>query len=171
MPGKADLVYIEDILQNWKTYRLPTIQRGFVWNAQRIKEFFESIINGLPVGALILWTPESVFPNVPLVDSDNTEISNTYVLDGQQRLTSLFLAYNNWKITRDGEKITVKPIYYDPEKKELFVSSSKSAEKKGVNLSLILRAFALQDSTATQELMKNYSPCFHIFHKLQVYYL
>ncbi len=150
-------ISIRKIIKEWSSYKIPTIQRGFVWNEERIKDFFESIIKGYPVGSIILWHPKDEFPHVPLCDSNtNAESdSNVYILDGQQRLTSIFLAYHNWEITRNGGKIEVNPIYYNPNNETFFISSSKNAPKMGVNLSLILKAFS-GDSKAYREIMEKY---------------
>ncbi|MFU8652045.1 DUF262 domain-containing protein [Methanotorris formicicus] len=70
-------ISIRRIIKEWSSYKIPTIQRGFVWNEERIKDFFESIIKGYPVGSIILWSPEDEFPHVPLCDSDTENNSNT----------------------------------------------------------------------------------------------
>ncbi|RLI83562.1 hypothetical protein DRP04_01000 [Archaeoglobales archaeon] len=155
MASKAWLISVRKILEEWAACKIPTIQRGFVWNEERIKEFLDSIIKGYPVGSIILWTPKDEFPHAPLIDNLNKEPNNTYILDGQQRVTSLFLVYNGWKILRNGELIEVRPVYYDPKGNKLFVSSSKSAEKRGIDVSLILKAYS-GDVEAYQELMVKY---------------
>jgi hypothetical protein len=160
-------ISIRKIIKEWSSYKIPTIQRGFVWNEERIKDFFESIVKDYPIGIVILWHPKDEFPHLPLCDS-NTKTendSNVYILDGQQRLTSIFLAYNNWKITRNGEEIKVKPIYYNPNTKTFFVSSSKNASQRGINLSLILRAFT-GDAEAYRELIENYEKYYETLNDL-----
>lgn len=162
----SKIISIRKIIKEWSSYKIPTIQRGFVWNEERIKDFFESIIKGYPVGSVILWSPKDEFPHVPLYDSNTNERdSNVYILDGQQRLTSIFLAYHNWEITRNGEKIEANPIYYNPSTKTFFISSSKNAPKMGVNLSLILRAFS-GDSKAHRELIEKYGEYYEILSDL-----
>ncbi len=88
------------------TVKVPQFQREFVWSKQKSADLLDSILKGYPIGTFILWkTKESlrsvrdiggaVLPVTP--DGDFTE----YVLDGQQRLTSLFAAIKGLTITRD----------------------------------------------------------------------
>ena len=67
--------------------RIPSIQRQFVWDAEYIKELIDSIVNGYPIGAVIIWEPTSSFPSAPLYGKD-VKSGRRYVLDGQQRLTA-----------------------------------------------------------------------------------
>lgn len=85
---------------------LPAMQRPFVWKEDRIYRLIDSLFRGFPIGAVMLWRTATVqrFRRLPR-DLDNetaevfnfetsTDTSNKYlVLDGQQRLTSLFAAF------------------------------------------------------------------------------
>jgi hypothetical protein len=85
---------------------LPAMQRPFVWKEDRIYKLIDSLLRGFPIGAVMLWRTSSVqrFRRLPRdVDVElpevfgfetSTETANKYlVLDGQQRLTSLFAAF------------------------------------------------------------------------------
>jgi hypothetical protein len=85
---------------------LPAMQRPFVWKEDRIYKLIDSLLRGFPIGAVMLWRTSTVqrFRRLPRdVDVDLPEIfnfetstnaENKYlVLDGQQRLTSLFAAF------------------------------------------------------------------------------
>src|SRR3954471_4296868 len=87
---------------------LPDLQRGFVWSADRVRALHDSLYRSYPVGALLLWEPtwegEAPFSTRPwdicppdeLTRRGNAEPpvpvqpGSLFVLDGQQRLTSLF---------------------------------------------------------------------------------
>jgi hypothetical protein len=88
---------------------LPELQRGFVWSADRVQALFDSLYRFYPVGALLLWEPswegsEAPFSIRPwdLCPADQAtgrgspepppriDPGSLFVLDGQQRLTSLF---------------------------------------------------------------------------------
>lgn len=80
-------------------YRIPEFQREYVWDTSEVTEFFDSIYNSYPIGSLFLWeVPEEMnefFRDTrefgqPTVDDVSYQIS--FVLDGQQRLTSLYVA-------------------------------------------------------------------------------
>lgn len=77
------------------TIRVPAFQRGFVWDAERVAYLMDSIHKGYPFGSLILWrTKEKLIherQRGPFVLPDiEPEYPIDYVLDGQQRLTSIF---------------------------------------------------------------------------------
>lgn len=106
-------------------YVLPSFQRQYVWDEDDIKDLIDSIINGYPIGTIILWKPSSsslaeIDPfSKPLIDTDGKKPDETfYVIDGQQRLTSLLLLFKNWEISRGGEKIKCEiPISYNQQTK------------------------------------------------------
>ena len=113
------------------SYFLPTIQRDFVWDEDDVKQMIESIQNGYPIGIITVFKTDLEFPAVPLVDSvvpgsKGENGMRKYVLDGQQRLTSLFLIKNGWKVTRDGETIDRTPIYFNPDDRTLRVKGKRS---------------------------------------------
>ncbi len=88
---------IRDILHKVSSgiIRIPTFQRGFVWDAETIAFFMDSIYKGYPVGTLQLWrthtqleTEKKLGPFTIFSRDDQFPID--YVLDGQQRITSIF---------------------------------------------------------------------------------
>ncbi|MFI7190641.1 DUF262 domain-containing protein [Nocardia nova] len=77
------------------TIRVPAFQRGFVWDAERVAYLMDSIYKGYPFGSLILWrTKEKLTHERQLGPFELAEVEPEYpidyVLDGQQRLTSIF---------------------------------------------------------------------------------
>ncbi len=86
--------------------RIPRFQRDFVWNQGKSADLIDSIVKGYPVGSVILWrTSEELrdvrgigrlaFPDPPADEKVD------YILDGQQRLTSLYAALNGVVATLD----------------------------------------------------------------------
>lgn len=75
--------------------RIPAFQRGFVWDAERVAYLMDSIYKGYPFGAAILWRTKNQLKSerqlgpFPLPERD-ADLPIDYVLDGQQRLTSVF---------------------------------------------------------------------------------
>ena len=66
---------------------IPDIQRPFVWNAAKVRDFIDSLYHGYPVGYLIAWQN----PDVRL--KDGTQSTGKHILiDGQQRVTALIAA-------------------------------------------------------------------------------
>lgn len=94
-------------------YVLPAIQREFVWSAEQIENLFDSLMKGYPIGSFLFWKvqPPKIGEfqfyrfmdhyherdyqhNEPLNPPDSHEI--TAILDGQQRLTALYIGLLGW---------------------------------------------------------------------------
>ncbi len=69
---------------------LPEIQRPFVWKPRRVRDLFDSMYRGFPVGNLLFWRTgaESGARKIGL-DAQETA-PRLMIVDGQQRLTSLY---------------------------------------------------------------------------------
>ncbi len=86
-------------------YVIPDFQRDFVWDLEQSAKLLDSWIKGYPLGSFILWTTdETLCPIKEIGDfiftkKDETQKS-TYVLDGQQRITSIFAAIKGLKVKR-----------------------------------------------------------------------
>ncbi len=102
---------IVDVVENIhrKKYLLPAIQREFVWNTYQIERLFDSLMRDYPISSFLFWVVEK--ENVkdyrfyeflrnyherdkrhnPKADI-NGEEGITAVLDGQQRLTAIYIA-------------------------------------------------------------------------------
>lgn len=110
-------ITIYEALQNIKNkkYVMPAFQRQYVWSMEQIEKLWDSILLDYPIATFLFWnvnndnvTWDTYFCNFLLsvtfnsrkqADSTNYTLSeidtrdtNTAVLDGQQRLTSLFLS-------------------------------------------------------------------------------
>lgn len=75
--------------------QLPDFQRGWVWDDSRIKALIASITNGYPVGAAMFleYGNESIHFKSRVVEgapSADKVIPDELILDGQQRLTSVY---------------------------------------------------------------------------------
>ncbi len=89
--------------------KIPKFQRNFVWSLEATASLLDSILKGYPIGTFILWETNERLNDIknignlslPEVPGD-TKVQ--YVLDGQQRITSLYAAYLGAKIQKEGEK-------------------------------------------------------------------
>ena len=77
---------------------LPDIQRPFVWSHSKVRALFDSMYRGFPVGTLLFWeTGADVTTRQIDTDSDQ-RVAKLLIVDGQQRLTSLFAVITGQKI-------------------------------------------------------------------------
>ena len=84
-------------------YWLPNIQRPFVWKEEQIERLFDSILREYPIGTLLIWKTNSSLKRRKFIDlyKKSMKLTDYYipvdnkqkmlVLDGQQRLQSLFI--------------------------------------------------------------------------------
>lgn len=70
---------------------LPDIQRPFVWKPTQVRDLFDSMYKGFPVGYLLFWANYH-FDNTRQIGTQakQARIPRLLIVDGQQRLTSLF---------------------------------------------------------------------------------
>ncbi|MCB0463869.1 MAG: DUF262 domain-containing protein [Flavobacteriaceae bacterium] len=89
--------------------KIPQFQRKFVWGIKASAKLLDSILKGYPIGTFIYWrTNERLrsvrnLGNIVLPEPKHGEYVN-YVLDGQQRLTSLYAALKGIKIINEDQK-------------------------------------------------------------------
>ncbi|CAA6826959.1 MAG: Unknown protein [uncultured Sulfurovum sp.] len=105
---KYENTTIAKVMEEMNTrYFLPDIQRPYVWKAEQIYALYDSIMRGYPISTFLFWeqsaevidelTPRYEFIRTNRIeDRDKINTSNDkekyiLVLDGQQRLTSLYL--------------------------------------------------------------------------------
>ena len=98
--------------------QLPEFQRGWVWDDERIKGLLASISKGFPVGAVMTLAAGGEIKFKPRliegVDPGNPMDPESFILDGQQRLTSLYqaLMHRGPVDTRDNRGKRVRRRYY-----------------------------------------------------------
>jgi len=103
--------------------KIPKFQRNFIWDLDKTAKLLDSILKGYPVGIFVLWETNKKISEIknignlklPLVlDNINTQ----YILDGHQRISSLYAAYLGAKTQKKEEKkiIDYKNIYIDLDK-------------------------------------------------------
>ena len=72
------------------TIGLPDIQRPFIWKAVRVRDLFDSMYQGYPVGHLLLWAHPGDEGAKDVGVEGKPKSPDVLILDGQQRLTSLY---------------------------------------------------------------------------------
>lgn len=69
---------------------LPDIQRPFVWKKAKVRDLFDSMYKGFPVGYLLFWSNGAADGFRQIGTDDKQQIPRLLIVDGQQRLTSLY---------------------------------------------------------------------------------
>ena len=141
--GFESPITIKEVVENIENnkFLLPAIQREFVWSPEQIEWLFDSLMKGYPISSFLFWKVEgetkkehkfykflSVYRE--RYETHNQEITDGLsdffaVLDGQQRLTSLYIglkgsyAYKlprkRWENTE--ENIPTRHLYLNITKK------------------------------------------------------
>ncbi len=125
-------------------YRLPAIQREFVWSPYQIERLFDSLMRDYPINSFLFWKVEKekvndykfyeFLRNFHERDNKHNPKANitgedevTAVLDGQQRLTSLYIALKGTYSYKMPRKRRDNDMAYP--KRSLFVNLVKGAKE------------------------------------------
>ena len=101
---------------------LPELQRPFIWKDAKVRDLFDSMMRGYPIGYLMLWECPALEKKKTIgVDAHSYEAPKEVIIDGQQRLTSLYAVMKGKKIINS--KYDEKPIIisYSPLKNKFEV--------------------------------------------------
>ena len=81
---------------------LPDIQRPFVWPNSKVRDLFDSMYRGFPVGYLLFWENSAVNGARQIgVGTKQHQVPSRLIVDGQQRLTSLYAVFRGHKVVDD----------------------------------------------------------------------
>ena len=91
------------IIENLKSgeIKVPPFQRDYIWTRDNIKDLFDSIKRGYPIGSIIIWKPKEKMDwneknTIGAFTIAPSEVNrNCYILDGYQRLSTLFCCLTN----------------------------------------------------------------------------
>jgi predicted transport protein len=90
-----EAISIQNMIEGLKDghYAIPVFQRDFVWDINNIKSLWDSIYRHYPIGSFLIWETEEKLPRhrkILDIELKSTERGTfNYILDGQQRITSL----------------------------------------------------------------------------------
>lgn len=155
--------FIEQILDSMKRGHLlcPQFQRTFVWEIKNQISLLESVKNGLPIGSIMVWKTTNLeidyyekisgftfFDKQEIDPSKNS--SKSYILDGLQRLTTLYVALNR-KNTQE-EDVENQTSFYYHLKKKIFLSNSQIKKE---NTSMLMPLNILLDNIALLKFQRN----------------
>lgn len=129
-------------IENGKLF-LPAIQRKFVWNEDQITKLFDSLMRGYPIGTFLFWNIDKEKDNIKDYifydfirdyherDFNQNPIRDTIIkdqfkvaLDGQQRLTSLYISLMGSLAAKEPRKYWSNDDAFP--KKELYLNVSNN---------------------------------------------
>lgn len=123
---------------------LPELQRPFVWPNSKIRDLFDSLYRGYPCGFLLLWETGAALKEIGT--NGKEDIPSLAIVDGQQRLTSLYAVLTGAEVVRsDYTKERIR-IAFDPSagrfevanaataKDPAFISDVSEVWKPGINV-------------------------------------
>jgi hypothetical protein len=81
---------------------LPELQRPFVWPNRKVRDLLDSMLRGFPVGYLLFWaTGAEVGARVIGIGEKDETVPRWLIVDGQQRLTSIFSVFTGRSVVRE----------------------------------------------------------------------
>lgn len=104
---------------------LPDLQRPFVWPDSKVRNLFDSMMKGFPIGYVMLWASPTDYSNTKSIGIGEKQFKrpDDLVIDGQQRLTSLLAAITGTKVLDKNFKEKRIKISFDPLAKDFQVWS------------------------------------------------
>ena len=103
---------------------LPDIQRPFVWPNTKVRDLFDSMYRGYPVGYLLFWE-NGLVSGHKTIGSDAKQLSPSLVIvDGQQRLTSLYAVIKEASVVRSSYRSERIRIAFNPTEEKFEVTSA-----------------------------------------------
>ena len=129
-------------------FLIPTFQREFVWNPVNILKLWDSIYKFYPIGSILYWETDTylhthrklggfVFPH----DEDTVRKFKEwkYILDGQQRATSLLVSIMGGKERVEDNEEFDYTLYFDATDASFFFADELEKRKKKVNEKFLIR--------------------------------
>ncbi|SUO94854.1 GmrSD restriction endonuclease domain-containing protein [Suttonella ornithocola] len=102
--NKGLTTYLDELIA--KNYQIPTFQRDIVWSQENVKKLWDSIYKFYPLGSILIWKTNVKLSNHrtiggrEITDINFTRAEYQYILDGQQRTTSLLTSLYGRKIEK-----------------------------------------------------------------------
>jgi len=106
------LSLIEDI--DMGKIGLPELQRPFVWPNVNVRDLFDSLYRGYPAGFLLFWKTGAEGGLKIIGTGQKQSVPELAIVDGQQRLTSLYAVIKGAEVLRANFKKERIQIAFNP---------------------------------------------------------
>lgn len=116
---------------------LPDIQRPFVWKDTKVRDLFDSMYKGYPVGYFLFWANANIEGTKGIGTASKQKHPTLLIVDGQQRLTSLYAVVKGQEVIRENYEKANIVIAFNPleEKFEIPDASIKRNPRYFQNIS------------------------------------
>ena len=125
--GKLNKLF-EDI--DYGDLGLPELQRPFVWENKKVRDLFDSMYRGFPIGYFLFWKNETEKNNKLIGKKNSNKIPTRLIIDGQQRLTGLYSVFKNDKVLDKNYKHRKIVISFNPLTEEFQVANASTSRNK-----------------------------------------
>ncbi len=103
---------------------LPDIQRPFVWNNTKVRDLFDSMFQGFPVGYFLFWSNVDATGARKIGTGEKQAVPRLMIVDGQQRLTSLYAVLKGCPVIDDNYKESRIRIAFRPRDQRFAVADA-----------------------------------------------
>jgi uncharacterized protein with ParB-like and HNH nuclease domain len=103
---------------------LPDIQRPFVWPNAKVRDLFDSMYKGFPVGYLLFWLNGATDGHKQIGEGKKQVAPTLLIVDGQQRLTSLYAVLRGVPVVRDDYRLDRIRIAFRPRDESFSVADA-----------------------------------------------
>lgn len=137
---------------------LPDLQRPFVWKDNKVRELFDSMLKGYPIGYIMLWESPFDYESKKSSIGDNQKTYDEpkeLVIDGQQRLTALVAAMYGINVKDKNFTDREIKISYNPLTRE-FAVWSQAYERDSEWISRISDVFLAKEDNSISSLRRHF---------------
>lgn len=133
---------------------LPDIQRPFVWTNAKVRDLFDSMYRGYPVGYLLFWQTGAEDVETKVIgDANKQKAPSLLIVDGQQRLTSLYAVIRREAVLRENFEREHIRIAFRPQS-GIFAVPDATTERDPEYILDISEVFAQSTSKSIREYLK-----------------
>jgi len=111
--------------------RIPDFQRDYIWTSEQVLELVDSVWHGYPIGSILLWkTSQKLNERDPLnlrLSELPKNAERLYLLDGQQRLVTLYaIMHDNLELGK--RRKTKYKVFFDLKNKKFYIYKIKDIQ-------------------------------------------
>lgn len=110
---------------------LPDLQRPFVWGNNKVRDLFDSMYRGYPIGYFLLWNNNTGEKLTQIgIDDKMHKVPNMLIIDGQQRLTALYSIIKRQEVKDKDYRFRRIKIAFNPVLEEFRVADAATVKNK-----------------------------------------